>query len=134
MLKPLLPRGKGPGRPPKHTKRRLIDGIRWRTRTGVPWQNVQPYYGPWRCVYWLYRRWQLDGVWYAILTTLQVRADAAGLVTWDMSVDSAITAPMDFLNQGRPLPRCPWHRPGWRVANNRLRVITRVWRVRGRGG
>ncbi|MBF6302630.1 transposase, partial [Nocardia amamiensis] len=31
-LEPLLPRGKKAGRPPKWTKRQLIDGIRWRTR------------------------------------------------------------------------------------------------------
>ncbi|WP_280297246.1 transposase [Nocardia abscessus] len=33
-LEPLLPRGKKAGRPPKWTKRQLIDGIRWRTRAG----------------------------------------------------------------------------------------------------
>jgi transposase len=89
-LEPLLPRGKRPGRPIVHSKRRLIDGIRWRTRAGVPWRDVPPFYGPWQCVYWLYRRWQLDGVWPAILTALQTRADAAGLITWDVSVDSTV--------------------------------------------
>lgn len=89
-LEPLLPRGKKPGRPPVHEKRRLIDGIRWRTRAGVPWRDVPPWYGPWQCVYWLYRRWQLDGVWHAMLTALQARADAAGLITWDVSVDSTV--------------------------------------------
>ncbi|MFF4692813.1 transposase [Streptomyces sp. NPDC001307] len=33
-LEPLLPVGKKPGRPWTLTRRRLIDGIRWRTRTG----------------------------------------------------------------------------------------------------
>lgn len=37
---PLLPRGKKSGRPPKWTKRQLIDGIRWRIRTGSPWRDV----------------------------------------------------------------------------------------------
>ncbi|MFF2326845.1 MULTISPECIES: transposase [unclassified Streptomyces] len=36
-LAPLLPGGKKPGRPPIWTRRQLIDGIRFRTRTGVPW-------------------------------------------------------------------------------------------------
>jgi transposase len=90
-LEPLLPTGKRPGRPPVHTKRRLIDGIRWRTRAGVPWRDVPPFYGPWQCVYWLYRRWQLDGVWPAILTALQTRGDAAGLIAWNVSVDSTVT-------------------------------------------
>ena len=51
VLEPLLPRGKKPGRPPERTKRQLIDGIRWRTRTGSPWRDVPPAYGPWQTVY-----------------------------------------------------------------------------------
>ncbi len=89
-LEPLLPVGRKPGRPPIHSKRRLIDGIRWRIRAGVPWRDVPPRYGPWQCVYWLFRRWQLDGVWHSIATALQARADAAGLITWDVSVDSTV--------------------------------------------
>jgi len=42
------PRGKKPGRPPEHAKRQLINGIRWRTRTGAPWRDVPPAYGPWQ--------------------------------------------------------------------------------------
>jgi hypothetical protein len=34
VLKPLLPKGKKAGRPPKWSKRQLIDGIRWRVRVG----------------------------------------------------------------------------------------------------
>jgi transposase len=32
VLEPLLPKGRKPGRPPKWSKRQLIDGIRWRVR------------------------------------------------------------------------------------------------------
>ncbi|MEU3963219.1 transposase [Streptomyces buecherae] len=38
-LVPLLLVGKKPGRPPVHTKRQLIDGIRWRTRAVAPWRD-----------------------------------------------------------------------------------------------
>ncbi|MFJ9795869.1 transposase [Streptomyces sp. NPDC101145] len=31
--------GRKPGRPPVWPKRQLIDGIRWRTRTGAPWRD-----------------------------------------------------------------------------------------------
>jgi transposase len=41
-------------------------------------------------VYGLFRRWQRDGTWAAILSALQARADAAGLITWDVSVDSTV--------------------------------------------
>ncbi|EDX21065.1 IS5 family transposase [Streptomyces sp. Mg1] len=37
-LEPLLPQGIKPGRPQVWTRRQLIGGIRWRTRTGAPWQ------------------------------------------------------------------------------------------------
>ncbi|WP_432215792.1 transposase [Streptomyces hygroscopicus] len=37
---PLLPVSKKPGRPPIWTRRQLIDGIQWRTRTGAPWRDV----------------------------------------------------------------------------------------------
>ena len=90
VLEPLLPKGKKPGRPPKWSKRQLIDGIRWRIRVGSPWRDVPAQYGSWRTVYGLYRRWQRDGTWARILTGLQARADAAGLITWDVSVDSTI--------------------------------------------
>src|SRR5215831_6545173 len=90
VLAPLLPVGKKPGRPPTWAKRQLIDGIRWRTRAGCPWRDVPERYGPWGSVYGLFRSWQRDGTWAAIFTSLQARADAAGLITWDVSVDSAV--------------------------------------------
>jgi len=90
VLEPLLPKPKKPGRPPKWSKRQLIDGIRWRVRTGALWRDVPDCYGHWRSVYGLYRRWQREGTWARILTGLQGRADALGLITWDVSVDSTI--------------------------------------------
>ena len=86
VLEPLLPRGKKPGRRRKYPRRQLIDGIRWRVRTGVPWRDVPERYGPWQSVSGLFRRWQRDGTWRQIVTALQARADAAGLITWDVSV------------------------------------------------
>ena len=41
-------------------------------------------------MYALFRRWQRAGAWAQIVTALQTRADAAGLITWDVSVDSTI--------------------------------------------
>jgi transposase len=90
VLAPLLPRPSARGRPPKHSRRRLIDGIRWRTRTGAPWRDVPARYGPWQTIYGLFRRWQRDGTWQRIVTALQARADAAGAIGWDVSVDSTV--------------------------------------------
>jgi transposase len=41
-------------------------------------------------VYGLFRRWQRDGTWQRILTALQAQADAKGLITWRVSVDTTI--------------------------------------------
>ncbi|WP_073952837.1 IS5 family transposase [Streptomyces kebangsaanensis] len=71
-------------------RRRLVDGVRWRVRTGVPWRDLPPEYGPWQTVYGLFRRWQRQGVWARLLTLLQARADEAGLITWEVNVDSTI--------------------------------------------
>ena len=90
VLEPLLPVGRKPGRPPKWSKRQLIDGIRWRTRVGSPWRDVPPGYRAWQTVYGLFRRWQRDGTWKRILDDLRTRADALGLISWDVSVDSTI--------------------------------------------
>jgi transposase len=111
VLEPLLPRGKKPGRPVTWTKRRLIDGIRWRTRTGAPWRDVPDRYGPWPSVYGLFRRWQRNGTWRKIVTALQARADTAGLITWDVSVDSTIARAHQHAAGARKRGICRLSRP-----------------------
>jgi hypothetical protein len=44
-----------------------------------------------QAVYGLFRRWQRAGSWAAIVGSLQVLADAAGVIDWQVSVDSTIT-------------------------------------------
>jgi transposase len=78
VLEPLLPRGKKAGRPPKWARRQLINGIRWRTRTGSPWRDVPAAYGPWQSAYGLFRRWQRDGTWRTIIR--EVSASRPSLV------------------------------------------------------
>ncbi len=41
-------------------------------------------------MYGLFRRWQRNGTWRAVLAALQGRAGAEGLITWDVSVDSTL--------------------------------------------
>ncbi|MFD8425032.1 hypothetical protein [Streptomyces sp. NPDC059466] len=47
-------------------------------------------HGPWQTVYGPFRRWQRDGTWSVLLSRLQARADAAGLITWEVNVDSTV--------------------------------------------
>ncbi|MFE6856935.1 transposase [Streptomyces sp. NPDC057674] len=89
-LEALLPQGVKPGRPPVWMRRQLIDGVRWRTRTGAPWRDVPERYGPWDRVCDLFRSWQRDGTWARIVTQLRAEADAKGLITWDVNVDSTV--------------------------------------------
>ncbi|MFD3514705.1 IS5 family transposase [Streptomyces sp. NPDC058657] len=90
VLEPLLPKGARAGRPPVWPRRQLIDGIRFRVRTGVPWRDVPVEYGPWSRVYDLFRRWQRNGTWQRIPTQLQSLTDAKGAIVWDLSVDSTV--------------------------------------------
>ncbi|MFH9740189.1 IS5 family transposase [Streptomyces roseolus] len=90
VLEPLLPKGVRAGRSPVWPRRQLIDGIRFRVRTGVPWRDVPAVYGPWGRVYDLFRRWQRNGTWQRILTRLQSLADTANAIVWDLSVDSTM--------------------------------------------
>ncbi|MGS2591061.1 IS5 family transposase [Streptomyces hebeiensis] len=110
-LEPLLPVGKKSGRLPVHTKRQLTDGIRWRTRAGAPWRDVPKRYGPWGTVYGLFRRWQRDGTWHRIFGQLQARADAEGLITWDVSVDSTIARAHQHAAGARKKGICGSSRP-----------------------
>jgi transposase len=39
---------------------------------------------------WAVSPWQRDGTWRRILTALQAQADATGVITWDVSVDTTV--------------------------------------------
>jgi transposase len=117
VLEPLLPRGKKPGRPVTWPRRQLIDGIRWRVRTGSPWRDVPDRYGPWQSVSGLFRRWQRNGTWRKMVTALQGRADAAGLITWDVSVDSTIARVHQHAAGARKKGTCRPSRPAASTTN-----------------
>jgi transposase len=120
VLEPLLPAPSRRGRPPKWTKRQLINGIRWRTRAGVPWRDVPERYGPWQTVYGLFRRWQREGVWEQILDRLQQLGDAAGLICWDVSVDSTIMRAHQHAAGARRHPDRQLEPPGPEPADHAL--------------
>lgn len=66
----------------------MIDAIRHRTRTGCLWRDLPPGCGPWWRAHALFARWQVEGVWERIERALSGRADTAGKVFWQVSVDS----------------------------------------------
>jgi hypothetical protein len=109
---------------------------------GSPWRDVPEGYGSWRAVYGLFRRWQRAGVWAAIMTGLQADADAAGLITWEVSVDSTIarahqhaagarTRPQDLKElPGGVVDEPEDHAPGRSRGGLITRSICRVSRVK----
>jgi transposase len=129
VLEPLLPKAKRPGRPSVWSRRQLIDAIRWRIRVGSPWRDVPAEYGSWQAAYAMFRRWQRDGTWRRILTGLQALADAAGQVTWDVSVDSTTARAHQHAAGARKRGICKPNRP---AASAPSRPTTR-WVARGVG-
>jgi transposase len=85
----LLPRNGRRGQQWKD-HRKVISGILWRLRTGAPWCDLPPRYGPWQTCYERFVRWRRDGTWDRLLANAQTKSDAVGEVEWEVSVDSTI--------------------------------------------
>ena len=114
-LEPLLPPQKPTmGRPAKD-HRQIINGIRWKLRTGAPWRDLPERYGPWSTVHSRFRRWRRAGVWDRILATLQQQADTEGRLDWQLHfVDGSVVRAHQHAagaKGGTPNPR-PWAAAG----------------------
>lgn len=71
--------------------RRVINGILFRQRTGLPWRDLPTRFGKWKTVYDRHRRWSADGTWERVLRTVQADADVEGRIDWSVvSVDSTV--------------------------------------------
>jgi transposase len=115
-LAPLLP----PERPttgrPNHDHRRILNGIRWRLKTGAPWRDIPERYGPWQTMYSRYRRWTKAGLWARILAVLQAEADQRGDLAWDLHlIDGSVVRAHQHAAGAKGGPRGPSPRlqPGW---------------------
>jgi transposase len=106
-------------------QRAAIDGILWKLRTGAPWRDVPARYGPHQtCAARLYR-WRRDGTWDRLLAAVQTKADAAGAVDWEVSVDSSAARAHQHAAGAR-------HRPG--KADGKRGSATRRTRRSGAAG
>lgn len=89
-VSPLLPSSAGRPRGVRDD-RRVVGGIIYRFRCGLPWRDVPAEFGPWQTLWKRHRRYSGDGTWDQVLAELLADADAAGIVDWAVSIDSTIT-------------------------------------------
>ena len=89
-IEPLLPSVKGARGRPMRDHRELVEGAIHRYRTGVAWRDLPAEFGPWQTVWKRHRRFAADGTWDRVHAALLADADAAGLIDWNVSVDSTI--------------------------------------------
>jgi transposase len=50
------------GRPPIHSRRRIVDAILYVNRTGCSWRQLPHDFPPWDTVYWYFKTWNQGGV------------------------------------------------------------------------
>ena len=108
-LRRWLPAPAALGRPITRPRRELLDAIAWRVRTGAPWRFLPEVFGPWQTAYWLFRTWQLAGIWPMLLKALLALRHTTGQLTWTVSVDSTVArAHQHAAGAGRrPVPEEP---------------------------
>jgi putative transposase len=71
VLGPLVPAPKPGGRPAKHSRREICNGIRYVLRSGGAWRLLPHDLPPWQTVYGYFRDWRRDGTWDQIHTHLR---------------------------------------------------------------
>ncbi len=70
-LEPLVPAPKPGGRPPKHTRREIVNGICYAIRSGGAWKLLPHDLPPWRTVYHYFWSWRRQGIWEHIHDTVR---------------------------------------------------------------
>jgi putative transposase len=79
QLAPLVPAVKSGGRPPKHHRREILNGIFYAVRSGSAWKLLPHDLPPWRTVYHYFWAWRRTGTWQQIHDRLRERVrEAAG--------------------------------------------------------
>jgi transposase len=103
-LEPLLPSNSGRRGHPFGDSRRVVEGIAYRYRTGIPWRDLpRDRFGPWQTVWKRHRRYAGDGTWDRVLAQVLAEADAVGKIDWSVSVDATIArAHQHATNTTRP--------------------------------
>jgi transposase len=96
-------RNDGRGRP-WSDRRKILNGVLWILRTGAPWQDLPPRYGPYQTAHRRFQNWVKSGVMENLLVTLaQHLKDAGGLDLKECFVDGTfVPAKKGGDRSGRP--------------------------------
>jgi transposase len=73
LIAPLVPGPKLLGRPPRYSKRAILDAIFYVVRGGIAWRLLPHDLPPWRIVYYYFMTWRRDGLWLQIHDALRDR-------------------------------------------------------------
>lgn len=63
LIEPYVPKPQAGGRPPKWSRREILDGILYVLKTGCAWHLLPHDFPPYSTVFWYFRRWRKEGVW-----------------------------------------------------------------------
>ncbi len=74
ILEPLVPAPKSGGRPARHSRREIVNGILSVVRGGNQWRAMPHDLPPWQTVDFSFRRWRNDGTWETIHSALREQA------------------------------------------------------------
>lgn len=72
-IAPWLPRPAATGRPPKYSKREIINAILYLTHNGCTWRGLPHDFPPYDIVFHWFRQWQADGTWERLHAKLRER-------------------------------------------------------------
>ncbi|MFF4219465.1 IS5 family transposase [Streptomyces nondiastaticus] len=133
-LEPRLPKNAGRGgRWACH--RKVINGILFRQRTGIPGRDLPTRFGKWKTCHDRHRRWSADGTWESLQRAVQADADAKGRVGWPMvGVDSTSCRAHQHAAGARQRPpripgrrrRSTHHRPDEAIGRSRGGLTTKI--------
>ena len=70
-IEALVPGPKLFGRPPRYSKRAILDGLFYVVRGGCAWRMLPHDLPPWRIVYYYFMVWRREGLWQRIHDTLR---------------------------------------------------------------
>jgi putative transposase len=73
LIEPLVPGPKLFGRPPRYTRRAILEAIFYVVRGGIAWRLLPHDLPPWRIVYYYFMTWRREGLWQHIHDALRDR-------------------------------------------------------------